>query len=82
MSGTTLVRWGACTGRFERRNEDKTVADQPRRKQSCPVCHQPMRWFGDHWVCVNIKAHDLAVKRSMGKMGKVVPFRKRKKKKK
>lgn len=54
---------------------------RPRRVQKCPVCHQNMSWFGDHWVCVNIKAHDLAVKRSIGKTGKrVVPFRRKKKK--
>jgi len=24
-------------------------------------CGQAMRWFGDHWVCVNIKLHDKAI---------------------
>lgn len=33
---------------------------RPKRTQLCPLCDQPMSWFGDHWVCVNIKAHDNA----------------------
>lgn len=50
---------------------------RPRRVQKCPVCHQNMSWFGDHWVCVNIKTHDRAL---TPKLGQVVPFKKRKKK--
>jgi len=42
---------------------------QHKRKQGCPVCHQPMTWFGDHWVCVNVKAHALAVRRSLNNAG-------------
>ena len=38
---------------------------KPKRKQACPVCRQPMSWFGDLWVCVNIKAHAMAL--SVGK---------------
>lgn len=51
---------------------------QPKRRQACPVCRQNMKWFGDHWVCVNIKVHDRVNK---GNMGKVHPFKRRPKRK-
>ena len=34
--------------------------DKPAEKEFCPVCHQPMTWFGDHWKCTSIKVHDNA----------------------
>lgn len=48
---------------------------RPKKKQACPVCRQQMSWFGDHWLCTNIKLHD---KITNPKMGTVVPFRRRK----
>ena len=41
-------------------------------QKACPVCRQPMRWFQDHWVCVNIKAHDAAVGTRKGGGGRRV----------
>jgi hypothetical protein len=35
-------------------------------KKFCPVCQQPLKWFGDHWVCVNIKVHDQAANARRG----------------
>jgi len=55
------------------------MPQSPKAKQNCPLCHLPMSWFGDHWVCVNIKMHDNARNPTM-KRGKVLPFRKKKKK--
>ena len=37
------------------------MADRPAGRKFCPVCSQPMKWFGDHWKCTMIKVHDLAV---------------------
>jgi hypothetical protein len=29
-------------------------------QEFCPVCEQPMHWFGDHWLCIQINVHDSA----------------------
>ena len=42
---------------------------RPRRSKPCPVCRQPMSWFGNHWLCVNVKAHTLAVRRALNNAG-------------
>ncbi len=34
--------------------------ERPKEQEFCPVCEQPMHWFGDHWLCVNVKVHDQA----------------------
>lgn len=36
------------------------MPDKPAKNEFCPVCQQPMKWFGDHWKCTNIKVHDNA----------------------
>jgi hypothetical protein len=49
---------------------------EPNRKQSCPLCRKAMNWSGNHWVCVNVKAHGKAAE---AEPGTVIPFRKREK---
>lgn len=49
---------GRCPSRPE--EEKEMSAENPRPVKFCDVCAQPMTWFGDHWVCVNIKVHDAA----------------------
>lgn len=34
--------------------------DRPAETKICE-CGWAMDWFGDHWVCVNIKRHDQIV---------------------
>lgn len=44
--------------------------DKPARQEFCPVCGQPMRWFGrladGRWKCTMIKVHDQAAYTNRG----------------
>jgi hypothetical protein len=42
------------------------MADKPAKQEFCPVCQQPMKWFGDHWKCTQLKVHDHAANAKRG----------------
>ncbi len=48
-------RHSQCHGKKEK---EKNMSSDDRPPQEYCECGLAMTWFGDHWVCVNVKLHD------------------------